>query len=185
MRNHLVRTTQNRHDILLYDCSLPACDGEFEINSPSSTLEMTDNENSIILNDDDLIKLNVQGVKSTESQCFVCKSKTGRSSVPWPAIQQVWLELIIDIPKSNRTCKEHIDESKRFKKEALQIIEATDPRIAVKNDHFVRWLHEISHLPQSRPCNLENDGIEPEQMLRCFLELKKNFSTIWYNTCQV
>lgn len=135
---------------------------------------MTDNENSVILNDADLIKLNVQGVRSTESQCFVCKSKTGRSSVPWQAIQQVWLELKIYIPKSNRTCKEHIDESKRFKKEALQIIKATEPRIAVKNVNFVRWLNEISHQPQSRPCNLEHDGINADQY-EMFFGIKKEF----------
>lgn len=134
---------------------------------------MADNEESLAIRDVDLISLNVQGVKCTESHCFICKSKAGRSSIPWLAIQQVWVELKIYIPKSNRTCKEHIDETKKFKKEVLEMIVATEPQITVNNGQFVRWLHEVSQVPQSRPCNLEVDGIASDQY-EMFFGIKKN-----------
>lgn len=152
--------------------------GETGDNEVNDVLEPTDHETSIMLNEPDLINLNIKGVKSTESQCFICKSKSSRSTIPWSAIQQVWFELNIFVPKSNRTCKEHLDGSNKFKKELLQTIKATENGITVRNDDFVRWLHEISHLPHAKPCDLEDGGIETEDYEMFFGVKKEAFDDL-------
>lgn len=115
---------------------------------------------------------NIQGVMATESKCFVCGSLTGRKAVPWPAIQQVWFAKNCYIPKSNRTCAEHLNGSKKFNDEALEMIEAWKQGIEVKSDDFELWIHQISDIPKSTPYSFENDGIEAEKY-KIFLGISK------------
>lgn len=100
------------------------------------------------------------GTTNTQSKCFVCASTAGRSVVPWPAVQQVWFQKRIYIPKSNRSCKHHLDSNKTFNDEALREIEATKQGIKVKISEFEVWLHEVSKLPNSKPYNFEDGGMD-------------------------
>lgn len=105
----------------------------------------------------------ILGTVNTQSKCFVCDSPAGRNVTPWPAIQQVWFEKKCYIPKSNRTCKEHLTEWKTFNAEALEKIEATKQGLRVKCSDFELWLHEVSNLPKSTPYNFENGAMDPSK----------------------
>lgn len=116
--------------------------------------------------------LQILGTTNTQSKCFICESPTGRSVVPWPAIQQVWFQKKIYIPKSNRSCKDHLNAHKKFNEEALQKIEATKQGIEVKRCDFELWLDEVSNLPNSSPYNFE-DGHIDAKMYKTFCCISK------------
>lgn len=107
--------------------------------------------------------LHLQGTKATQSRCFICQSKSGRKAVPWLAIQQVWFEMLCYVPKSNRTCGEHLTDWHTFNDEALEMIETLKQNISVETKEFEVWLHAVSDLPKSTPYNFEENGIEAEK----------------------
>lgn len=103
----------------------------------------------------------IQGVKSTQSKCFVCNgSGTGRrSTVPWSAIQQVWFRSNYYIPQTNRACPHHLMNG-LFTSEALDLIEATKQGIHVKTYDFGLWLHEVSDIRHRNPYSFDHTGLE-------------------------
>lgn len=106
------------------------------------------------------IALQIQGVRATQSCCFICQSKNERKSIPWSAIRQAWFEKRCYIPKSNRSCEKHLCDSNSFTDDALELIEALKQNINVKIEDFNLWLNTISDLPKTTPYNFEEDGIE-------------------------
>lgn len=117
--------------------------------------------------------LHIQGTKATQSRCFICQSNTGRKGLPWPAIQQAWFEKRCYIPKTNRTCVEHLTSSHTFTDDALRMIEDLKQDIFVKPPDFGLWLNAISDLPKSTPYNVEDDGIDAEKY-RMFFGISKD-----------
>lgn len=115
----------------------------------------------------------LQGAKSTQSRCFICHSKSGRKAVPWPAIQQSWFEMRCYVPKTNRTCDDHLTNSHTFNDEALQMIKTLKQDISVETKEFELWLDAVSNLQKSTPYNFEEDGIEAEKY-RMFLGIEKD-----------
>lgn len=104
--------------------------------------------------------LPLQGTKSTQSRCFICQSKNGRKGLPWAAIQQAWFKMRCYIPKTNRTCEEHLTDSNEFTDDVLQMIGALKQNINVRIPDFKSWLNTVSDLPKSTPYNFEENGIE-------------------------
>lgn len=117
--------------------------------------------------------LQILGTTNTQSKCFICESPTGRNALPWPAIQQVWFQKKIYIPKSNRTCKAHLNGSKKFNEESLQKIEATKKGISVKRSDFELWLDKVSNLPNLSPYNFDEGGIDAG-LYRTFCGISKS-----------
>lgn len=115
----------------------------------------------------------IMGTVITQSKCFICESPTGRNITPWPAIQQVWFAKKCYIPKSNRTCKEHLTEWKTFNTDALEKIEATKQGLRVKSSDFELWLNKISDLPKSAQYNFENGSMDPE-LYKTFCGISKD-----------
>lgn len=91
--------------------------------------------------------IQLQGIKATQSRGFYCQSMTGRKAVPWPAIQQAWFEKRCYIPKTNRTCEEHLTISHKLNDDALRMIDDLKQEIFVKLYDFGFWLNAISDLP--------------------------------------
>lgn len=110
-----------------------------------------------------LSTLLLQGTKSTQSRCFICHSKNGRKGLPWAAVQQAWFEMRCFIPKTNRTCDEHLTDSNKFTDDALRMIGALMQNINVRIPDFQSWLNAVSDLPKSTPYNFEVNGIEAEK----------------------
>ncbi len=117
--------------------------------------------------------LHLRGAKATQSRCFVCQSKDGRKAIPWPAIQQAWFEMRCYVPKTNRTCEDHLTNSHTFDNEALQMINALKQDVSVDTKEFELWLYAVSNLPKLTPYNFEEDGIE-EEKYRMFLGIDRN-----------
>lgn len=117
--------------------------------------------------------LHLQGAKATQSRCFICQSKGGRKALPWPAIQQAWFEMRCYVPKTNRTCEEHLTDSHTFNDEALRLMKALKQDVSVEAKEFELWLHAISDLRKSTPYNFEHDGIEAEKY-KMFLGIDKD-----------
>lgn len=69
------------------------------------------------------LDFHIQGAHGTQSRCFICQSNSGRKALPWPAIQQAWFEKRCYVPKTNRTCSEHLTSSHKFTDDALRMIE--------------------------------------------------------------
>lgn len=115
----------------------------------------------------------IQGIKNTQSRCFICQSVTNRKVTPWAAVQQAWFEKLCYIPKTNRTCQVHLTSSNKFNEEALQKIDDAKQNVFVNNDDLKKWLHKISDLPKSTPYNFDEGGIEPERY-KMFLGISKD-----------
>lgn len=120
----------------------------------------------------------IQGIKNTQSRCFVCQSTNGRKVIPWVAVQQAWFEKRCYIPKTNRICKEHLTNSNKFNGEAIQKIDDAKQNVFVNNDHLMKWLHKISDFPESTPYSFDEGGIDPEKY-KMFLGISKdNFDNL-------
>lgn len=130
------------------------------LTSSRSSISLEELSTEIDLSTSSEVIIPIDAVASTQSCCFVCGSKSGRSSIPWSAIRQVWFEKKIFIPKSNRTCTEHLSESKQFKDEVLLLIEASKEEINITSKDLSVWLHEICQLPKNQTYNFDNDGME-------------------------
>lgn len=126
----------------------------------------------------DVSSMQVQGVKNTQSRCFICHSTTGRKVIPWAAIQQAWFQQLCYVSKSNRICQEHLTTSNKFNIEALKVIEDSKQDITVNNIDFGFWLLGISDLPKSTPYNFEEEGIEAEQYKMLVGISKENFDDL-------
>lgn len=122
--------------------------------------------------------INVRGIKSTQSRCCVCHSSTGRKIIPWAAIQQAWFQRLCYIPKSNRTCVEHLTTANKFYEDVLQTIDDAKLEIQVPCDEFESWLLGITDLPSSTLYNFEEDGVEAEKYEMFFGLSKENFDDL-------
>lgn len=121
----------------------------------------------------ELSTIQMVGLKSTQSCCCICQSRTERKALPWTAIRQTWFEKRIYIPKSNRSCEKHLTDSSNFTEDALLTIETLKQSVNVKIEDFNVWLHSISDLPKNVPYNFEEDGVEPEKY-RMFFGINKD-----------
>lgn len=123
-------------------------------------------------------KIHLQGVRTTQARCFVCHSKNGRKAIPWSAIRQAWFDVRCYVPKTNRTCDEHLTRAHLFNDEAVEMIIALKQDIDVEIKEFEPWLHAVSDIPKSTPYSFEEDGIEPEKY-KMFLGIdKENFDDL-------
>ncbi len=122
--------------------------------------------------------IRLKGSTTTQSRCFICHSKNGRKAVPWPAIQQAWFETRCYIPKTNRSCEEHLTVSNKFNDDALRMIADSKIDVNVNISDFKVWLNRVSDFPKSTPYNFEEDGIEAEKY-KMFLGIsKENFDDL-------
>lgn len=138
-------------------------DSQSSLNSDTENIEnISYNQQSSVISPD-AGSIFLQGVKSTQSRCFICQSATGRKNLPWPAIQQAWFQQLCYIPKSNRICQEHLTTSNKFNDEAFQMIEDLKQDVTVNCNDLGLWLLGISSLPKPTPYNFEEDGIEAEK----------------------
>lgn len=122
--------------------------------------------------------IHLQGIKTTQSRCLVCHSLTGRKAVPWMAVQQAWFQALCYIPKSNRTCEEHLTPANKFNEESIQKIKALKQDVCVTTNELQTWLYGISDVPSSTLYNFEHVGVEPEKYKTFFGITKENFDDL-------
>lgn len=177
----LNRNTGNiKNDDLGFDEVVTDSDlySQSSLNSDTTNIEnRSHNQQSSVISPD-VSSVFFQGVKSTQSRCFICQSATGRKVIPWPAIQQAWFQQLCYIPKSNRICEEHLTTSNKFNDEAFQMIQALKQDITVNCNDLGLWLLGISSLPKPTPYNFKDDGIEAEKYKMLVGITKENFDDL-------
>jgi len=85
----------------------------------------------------------ILSVPTSESRCFICQSKEGRSRIPNSARIDLFIRARIHIPEKNRVCKLHLLQG-YFTEEAKTFIKATKPDTEVNGQQVSKWLNELA-----------------------------------------
>jgi len=126
----------------------------------------------------------IETVIFTQSSCFICKNPKGRSLVPKAAVKQVWNDLSILIPLTNRCCKHHLNQEHRFIASDMEQITAAKVGINISSARFGEWLMAISSTKDQKPSthrfSFEENGIVADDYKMLTSLTKDQFDEVYY-----
>jgi hypothetical protein len=123
----------------------------------------------------------IQTVTATQSSCFLCKNKQGRTTVPKPAIRQVWTVLSVFVPQTNRCCRSHLNQKQEFEPEVLDLINLVKTGVEMKSSEFCDWLLTITNVKSPKHgISFDEEGIEEDYKLLTGLH-KAQFDDLYNN----
>lgn len=129
------------------------------------------------------VEIPIPSTSSSQSQCFLCNKKV-RTRVPQAAIEQVWMEKGIRVPKNNRCCSEHLIH-KVFKPEALNLIKVSNMSSKMRQSEVSAWVMQLTRSASNQKSTkeIDFDTMDADRFIS-FTGLTKTDFTVLVDICK-